>query len=106
MQSITAKELNHRLRTGENPPVLLDVREPNEYAYCRIEGSVNLPMNRVSSECSKLDHEKEIVVICHHGIRSAQVANFLDGRGFSKVLNLTGGVAAWANEVDPTMPRY
>jgi len=106
MQQITAAELSQRLQSGENRPLLLDVREPNEFSFCHIEGSVNLPMAKVFAEISELNPQQETVVICHHGMRSAQIANFLITNGFSKVSNLSGGVAAWASQVDPSMPTY
>lgn len=106
MQQITAVELNQRLQSGETPPLLLDVREPNEFNYCHIQGSVNLPMSQVFAGLNQLDPTQETVVICHHGMRSAQIANFLLSNGFSKISNLTGGVAAWASQVDPSMPTY
>ncbi len=106
MLQISPIELNQRLQSGENLPLLLDVREPHEFNYCRIEGSVNMPMGNVFADLSKLDPQRETVVICHHGMRSAQITNFLLSNGFSKVLNLSGGVAAWAGQVDPSMPTY
>ena len=106
MQQITAVELNHRLQAGTPPPLLLDVREPHEFRHCRIEGSVNMPMNQVFSDYSKLDPHRETVVICHHGIRSLQIANFLLNHGFLEIANLTGGVAAWASQVDSSMATY
>ena len=106
MQQITAVELNQRLQGCETPPLLLDVREPHEFSYCHIEGSVSMPMSKVFSDYAKLDPEQETVVICHHGMRSAQIANFLLSHGFSKIANLTGGVAAWAGQVDKSMPTY
>ena len=106
MQQTTPVEFNKRLKTGEPLPLLLDVREPHEFAHCHIGGSVNMPMNQVFSSYAKLDPQQETVVICHHGMRSAQIANFLLSRGFTKIANLTGGVAAWATQVDPTMPTY
>lgn len=105
MNHITATELNQRLLQGEQP-LLLDVREPHEFSYCHIAGSVNMPMSQVFAEFSKLDPQQETVVICHHGMRSAQVANFLATNGFGKIFNLKGGVAAWASQVDPAMPTY
>ena len=86
--------------------MLLDVREPIEYRYCHIEGSVSMPMGEIFLSQENLDPEREIIVICHHGMRSAQITNFLIGQGFKNVSNLIGGVAGWANEVDPTMPTY
>jgi rhodanese-related sulfurtransferase len=106
MKQITASQLNQRLSNGDAQPLLLDVREPNEFAYCRIKDSVNLPMGQVFARLSELNPQQETVVICHHGMRSAQVANFLVTNGFADVTNLTGGVAAWAAEVEPTMPTY
>lgn len=86
--------------------MLLDVREPWEHAICRIHGSDLLPMRQVPSNIAKLDQERPIVVICHHGIRSQQVARFLDQQGFKRVINLRGGIAAWASDVDPEMRTY
>ncbi|MFM8332212.1 MAG: rhodanese-like domain-containing protein [Candidatus Methylumidiphilus sp.] len=106
MKLITAQELHQRLQAGESQPFLLDVREPHEFKYCHINGSVNLPMNQTPARLAELDPARETVVICHHGMRSAQVAHFLINQGFSDISNLTGGVAAWATQVDPTMPTY
>jgi rhodanese-related sulfurtransferase len=106
MQQITPQELSEKLREADNGLLLLDVREPHEFRYCRIDGSVNLPIERVFAGLNELDPEREIVTICHHGMRSAQVANFLLSHGFKKISNLRGGVAAWAEQVDPSMPRY
>lgn len=98
-----AEWLNDPLRDS---PLLLDVREPWEYQLCHIEGSQALPMGVVPARSNELDPEREIVVICHHGGRSAQVAMFLERQGFGKVINLAGGVAEWASRVDPKMPQY
>lgn len=106
MQQITASQLAQTLRHADRKPLLLDVREPFEFRYCHIAGSINIPMSDIFQEHSDLDPELETVVICHHGIRSAQIAAFLAERGFAHVINLAGGIAAWANEIDPSMPRY
>lgn len=87
-------------------PVLLDVREPREYEVCHIEGSQLIPMATVPARLGEIDREAEIVVICHHGARSARVGMFLEAQGYSRVINLAGGVAEWAAQVDPAMPRY
>ncbi|MCB1916844.1 MAG: sulfurtransferase [Rhodocyclaceae bacterium] len=87
-------------------PVLLDVREVNEFEYCRIDGSVPMPMGTVPARMEELDAAAPTVVICHHGGRSMQVVMFLERQGFAEVINLAGGVAAWAGEVDPAMPTY
>ena len=87
-------------------PVLLDVREPWEYALCRIEPSRHVPMRSLPAVLDDLPRDRDIVVICHHGRRSQHVALWLEQAGFSRLHNLRGGVAAWADEVDPAMPRY
>lgn len=107
MRQITATELKRYLDKTAHPPLLLDVREIWEYERCRIEGAQLVPMRDIPSQAGRLDPERETVVICHHGIRSFSVARFLEKElGFTNVINLTGGVAAWAREVDPDMPVY
>ena len=107
MTQITPQLLQQWLAdTGRKPPVLLDVREPWEYQTCRIEGSTLAPMNTIPALAQELDPDTETVVICHHGARSFQVALFLERNGFSNLYNLLGGVNAWADQVEPTMPRY
>ena len=105
MQSITATELKQKLDAGETP-VLLDVREEWEYDICRIPNSVNISMSNVDKMMSDLKHDAETVVICHHGMRSFQVAAYLENNGFSQIANLEGGVDAWARSVDTGMAQY
>lgn len=107
MHTITAVELAHWIGDAKRPaPVLLDVREPWEFATCRIDGSVSMPMNTVPLRHAELDRAATVVCICHHGARSAQVGHFLERSGFEQVMNLVGGVHAWAQDVDPSMPTY
>jgi rhodanese-related sulfurtransferase len=106
MKQISPLELRSRLDSADAKPVLLDVREPVEYRHCRIEGSLHIPMNDVPARIGELDPQRETVVICHHGMRSASVANYLIRQGFQNVFNLSGGVDAWAIQVAPDMPRY
>lgn len=107
MRQILPTELADWLQdTQRAAPVLLDVREPWEYELCHIEGSQAMPMGAVPARCNELDPEREIVVICHHGGRSAQVAMFLERQGYARVINLAGGVAEWASRVDPKMAQY
>lgn len=88
-------------------PVLLDVREPWEFEAARIEGSVLMPMGDVPGRAfQELDPEAHIVTICHHGVRSLNVAIWLRNQGFEKVQSLSGGINAWSAEVDATVPRY
>jgi rhodanese-related sulfurtransferase len=105
MQSITAVELKNKLDSGENP-VLLDVREAWEYETCHIDGSINISMSNVKQMLDELKPDDEMVVICHHGMRSFQVASYLEGNGFNNILNLEGGVDAWAKSVDSEMAQY
>lgn len=87
--------------------VLLDVREPGEYAVARIDGSLLMPMGEVPGRATQeLDPDAHIVTICHHGVRSMNVAVWLRNQGFEQTQSLRGGIDAWAALVDPTMPRY
>jgi len=107
MQTITAPELAMWLADENRPkPVLLDVREPWEFQTCHIAGSVPIPMNSIPERLQELEEDASIVCICHHGARSMSVAAFLERNGFTQVTNLTGGVHAWALQVDNSMPTY
>ena len=91
---------------GRAPPLLVDVREPWEFAFCRIEGSQSSPMGSLPQALPGLPRERDIVVVCHTGVRSYHAAAWLKRAGFDRVYNLRGGVAAWADAVDPGMKRY
>ncbi|MCG2575532.1 sulfurtransferase [Dechloromonas sp. XY25] len=107
MQQLSVQQLAEWLADDKRPdPVLLDVREPWELELCRLAGSQHIPMHLVPMRCAEIDTDRDIVVICHHGARSMQVAMFLERQGFDSVLNLSGGVDAWAGEIDPDMRRY
>ena len=103
-ESITPRELKERLDGGERP-VLLDVREPWEFALARIEGSKLVPMAGIPDRLPELDPDVQTVVICHHGLRSAYVTQLLERAGFKEALNLEGGLDAYSG-VDPSVPRY
>ena len=105
MQTILPEELKKRLDAGEKP-VLLDVREPWEFSICKIEGSVNISMSEPEKLISELNANDEIIAICHHGMRSFQVCNYLENNGFNKVLNLDGGIDSWAKTIDTDMAQY
>ncbi|MEX2525169.1 MAG: rhodanese-like domain-containing protein [Gammaproteobacteria bacterium] len=105
MESITAEGLSDLLARGGEPS-LIDVREPWEFELCRIQGSRNIPMSEIPGEIAALDKDRNTVVICHHGMRSLQVAGYLEESGFQKVINLEGGIDAWASQIDPDMPQY
>lgn len=100
----TVKQL---LDSGK-PFVLLDVRNPDEYATAKIEGSTFIPMGELQARLSELEQHKQdhIVVHCHHGGRSMRVTQFLRQQGFAQVQNLDGGIDAWSLQVDPSVPRY
>jgi len=106
MRQMTVAELKAHLDGAEEKPLLLDVRESWEYRICRLEDTRLIPMRYIPNAIPELDPNRETVVICHHGIRSRQVALYLEHQGFSNVINMQGGVAAWAREVDPRMPTY
>lgn len=107
VEQISAAQLKAWLDDkASDKPVLLDVREPQEFAHCHIDGAQLMPMNTVPAHVQELDADAPTVVICHHGMRSQQVAMYLQQQGFSKLYNLGGGVAAWAAQVDPAMPTY
>jgi rhodanese-related sulfurtransferase len=104
MRNLGPSELAEHL--ADNQPVLLDVREPWEYAICHIEGSRLMPMAQVPANLDEFDYGQEIVVICHHGIRSRQVAMYMEHMGFHNVVNLLRGIDGWAREVDREMAVY
>ena len=107
IDQIKAADLAAWLQDETRPkPFLLDVREPWEFAHCAIEGAISMPMGGVPGSVNELDAERDVVCICHHGMRSQQVAMFLASQGFERVFNLSGGVHAWAEQVDTKMPTY
>ncbi len=107
MKQITPAQLAAWLAdAGRAKPLLLDVREPWEVQTCSIGGATHIPMGEIPARASEVDPAREVVVICHHGGRSMQVAMFLERNGHANVHNLAGGVDAWAKTVDPSMPVY
>jgi rhodanese-related sulfurtransferase len=104
-KTITPSRLSERMR-GEEPPLVIDVREPEEYELARVEGTRLLPLSLFNEWAPSLDRERETVFMCHHGIRSAQVCAFLSRQGFEKIHNLAGGIDRWSADVDPAVPRY
>lgn len=102
---ITVEEAS-RLLAGPTPPVLIDVREPDEFAVCRIEGARLVPMNTVAARLAEIPQDRPVLVQCHHGGRSMKVTQFLRAKGFAQVSNLQGGIEAWSLRVDPKVPRY
>lgn len=105
IKQLTATQLQQKLQ-HQDDLFLLDVREENEYAFTHIADSILIPLNTIPARIAELNPEQEIVVICHHGRRSQAAADFLEQQGFKNLMNLIGGVEAWASECDKTMPRY
>ena len=105
MSEIDPRELKARLDRGDRP-VLLDVREDWETRLCRLDNALHIPIEEIELRVEELRAEDEIVVYCHHGVRSAAVAHHLRENGFARAVNLTGGVDAWARFVEPGMRRY
>jgi len=103
--NITPADLSVRLARGD-ALYLLDVREPWEDDVAVIEGSNTITMTKVPERVAEIPRDREVVVICHHGMRSAMVADYLRTAGVPKVLNLTGGIDRWSIEVDPSVARY
>lgn len=101
---IQVEELKRRLDAGDDIFVL-DVREPHEYQICNINGHL-IPLGDLAKRVNELDSSREIVAHCRSGVRSAKAVNFLRQAGFKKVTNLAGGILAWADRVDPKMPKY
>ncbi|MGH6609741.1 MAG: rhodanese-like domain-containing protein [Burkholderiaceae bacterium] len=107
MKTIEAPELAAWLADDARAkPLLLDVREPWEAKLARIEGSELAPMRTIPQRINELDAQRDVVCICHVGARSMHVGMFLARHGFKSVFNLTGGVDAWARQVDPAMATY
>lgn len=111
MQRLRVSELQDFLRThAHRPPVLLDVREPWELALAalRLPGAraLDIPMSELTSRLNELPDDAPIVCLCHHGVRSANVAAYLTRHGFDEVWDVIGGIDAWSLEMDRTLPRY
>jgi len=105
VKQISALELQAKLNQNENL-CLLDVRELNEYEYTHISDSKLIPLRQIPSRLNELNIEDEIIVICHHGMRSQQAAEFLFQAGFNNISNLSGGIDAWSCQCDPAIRRY
>ncbi len=106
MQEITATELKNRMDAGEDVQ-LVDVRQPDEYAFARIEGAKLIPLGEIMRRIDELDDSKELILQCKSGGRSAQAIEFLTRAGYQgKMSNLKGGITAWSNDVDQKIPKY
>jgi sulfur-carrier protein adenylyltransferase/sulfurtransferase len=106
MQEITATELKERMDSGEDVQII-DVRQPDENAFARIEGSKLIPLGEILTRMKEIDPTRETVIHCKAGGRSAKAIEALERSGFKgKLRNLKGGITAWSNEVNPNVPKY
>lgn len=105
MKEITVQDLHTLRDTGESH-VLLDVREDWEFAIGHVDGSINIPMSAITVSLDSLDRTTKVMCLCHHGMRSEQVAHYLETQGFMDVTNVLGGIDAWSRQVDPSIPTY
>ena len=105
IRQISVVDLKQRLDRGEKP-VILDVREPWEVELARGPATVLIPLNEIPLRLKELDAGTEIIAMCKLGGRSQRAAEYLSGQGFPNVSNLTGGIAAWSREIDPSVPAY
>ena len=102
MRDLTPQETLAELASDD---VLLDVRQPEELEIVRLPQARHIPMGEIPGRLGELETGRRIAVLCHHGGRSLQVARFLERNGFTDVINVAGGIDAWA-DLDPTLPRY
>ena len=105
IREVTATELKARRDRGETP-LVIDVREDWELQLARIPDVVHVPMNQIPARLGEFQRNAETIVMCHAGGRSLRVAHFLAAQGFTDVANLSGGISAWTEAVDATVPRY
>lgn len=105
-RQISVEDLKSRLDTSANFK-LVDCREQDEFDYCRIEGSTLIPLSQFESLAKqKLNSDDEIIIYCHHGMRSMHACLYLESLGFENITNVIGGIEAWSLQVDPKVPRY
>ncbi len=103
-KQISATEASILHNNGE--AILLDVREDTELAICKIEGALHIPMGEIPDRFVTLPKDKQVVVFCHHGMRSSNVQQFLLSKGFDNITNLQGGIHAWSEDIDPQVTQY
>lgn len=106
MRQVAPAELAARLTREPGAVAVVDVREPWERSLCAIEGSLHIPLGQLPARLAELDPARPTAVVCHHGVRSLRACAFLAHHGFEEVLNLQGGIDAWARDLDPAMALY
>ncbi|MEO6874976.1 MAG: rhodanese-like domain-containing protein [Opitutaceae bacterium] len=103
---ISVTEASALAQPGPDQALILDVREPAELAICQIIGAEHIPMRQVPTQVSTLPRDRHLLVLCHHGVRSLSVTQFLRAQGFTAASSIAGGIEAWAEQLDPAMARY
>lgn len=106
IKQISVGELKERMDSRGHDFLLLDVREPWELQICSLANSVEIPMGQVPARLDEIDTAQDVVIICHHGVRSQQIAYYLQSAGYENLYNLRGGISAWSNEIDSSVPTY
>jgi rhodanese-related sulfurtransferase len=104
MHEVSASQLKALLDEGKIQ--LLDVRQPEELEIARIEGAINIPLNELPARVGELDKNRPIIAFCHHGVRSEMAIRLLQRNGFADFAHLSGGIDAWSQQIDPSVPRY
>jgi sulfur-carrier protein adenylyltransferase/sulfurtransferase len=103
---LSVTEVKQRVDTAPDRTMIIDVREAYELEICRIKGAEHIPMRQIPEQLDALARDKHLLILCHSGIRSRHVTEFLRARGLPAVSNITGGIDAWAIEIEPGMRRY
>ena len=103
--NLSVHAIKQRLDAGE-PLILLDIREPYELILSRLDHQLHIPMSQMSERWREIPRDRPIVVFCHHGVRSVNLLNQLQAAGFTNLINMEGGIDAWAKEIDPAVPLY
>lgn len=103
---LSVTEAQHALEAAPARTALVDVREPYEAEICRVPGAMFIPMRQIPAQLGTLPRDKHLLILCHHGSRSMHVTQYLRANGYPAVTNIAGGIAAWADKIDPTLQRY
>lgn len=104
-QQCSASELKEML-ASDHPPCILDVREAWELEICRLQDCIHIPLSELPRKIDELPRDQDIVVVCHHGVRSLQAAAIIRMQGLTRTINLRGGIHSWAEQIDPLMNKY
>jgi len=106
MRQLSPQQVLELIKRSEDKPILIDVREDFETEVCSINGAINIPLRNIPEAIEELDSQREYVLICHHGMRSQRACITMESQGFARLINLVGGIDAWACNIDPKMKRY